>query len=263
MSTIIIAAAVLGGLGLVFGALLTVASKAFYVEVDPRVEKVRECLAGANCGACGFAGCDAFAKAVVDGKASADGCAPGGASAAKAIADIMGVKVDETKERMVARVLCQGDDAMAKERYIYDGYKSCLVASGMAGGPKLCRFSCIGLGDCMDVCAFGAISLKNNLAVIDEDKCASCGQCVDICPRNAISLMPQSKKVIVRCRNSDVAREARNVCMTACIACGRCKKECKYDAIIIEGGYARIDTTKCTRCGECAKVCPCKCITID
>ena len=147
---ILYAVLLLGGLGLAFGLLLTYASKIFHVDVDERVEKIRECLGGANCGACGYAGCDAFAEAVVAGKAPADGCAPGGKKAAQTIAGIMGVTVEE-KERMVARVLCQGVPGVAKERYVYDGYKSCAVAASIAGGPKECRFACVGLGDCMDV----------------------------------------------------------------------------------------------------------------
>ncbi len=115
----------------------------------------------------------------------------------------------------------------------------------------------------MDKCAFGAISMKDGIANIDPDKCTACGQCVKTCPRSAIKLLPLSAKVIVRCRNSDVARVARAVCMDACIGCGRCKKECQYEAITVENGFARIDPDKCTRCGACAAVCPCKCITID
>ena len=105
--------------------------------------------------------------------------------------------------------------------------------------------------------------IENGIAHIDPDKCTACGACVKACPRSVISLMPESQNVIVRCRNSDVARAARAVCMDACIGCGRCKKECKYDAIVVENGYARIISEKCTRCGECAAVCPCKCITIE
>ena len=259
---ILYAGLVLGGIGLVFGLVLTFASKKFHVETDERVGKVRECLAGANCGACGYAGCDGFAAAVVNGEAPVNGCKPAGAQGAAQIAAIMGVEA-EAGEKMVARVLCQGVKGVAKERYVYDGYKSCVAAAGIAGGPKECRFACIGLGDCMDHCAFGAITMKDGVACIDEEKCTACGKCVEVCPRSSIKLLPAEQKVIVRCHNSDIARVARAVCMDACIGCGRCKKECKYDAIVVENGYARIDPDKCTRCGACAGVCPCNCITVD
>ena len=260
--TILYAGLLLGALGIIFGGVLSFASKKFHVEVDERIGKVRECLGGANCGACGYPGCDGFAAAVVEGKAPINGCAPAGEKGLKAIAAIMGQDAGAS-EKMVARILCQGENGIAKERYAYDGYQSCATAAGLAGGPKDCRFACLGLGDCMDVCAFGAIKMENGIAHIDPDVCTACGNCVKVCPRGVIKLLPLSASVTVRCRNSDVARMARAVCMTACIACGRCKKECQYDAIVVEGGFARILPDKCTRCGACAAVCPCKCITIE
>ena len=259
--SILYAGILLGALGVIFGGVLSFASKKFHVDVDERVTQVRECLGGANCGACGYPGCDGFAAAVVKGEAPVNGCAPAGDKGAKAIAKIMGVEAG-TSEKMVARVLCQGENGIAKERYQYDGYQSCATAAGLAGGPKDCRFACLGLGDCMDKCAFGAIHMENGIAHIDPDKCTACGQCVKTCPRSVIKLLPLSSSVIVRCRNSDTARMARAVCMDACIGCGRCKKECQYEAITVENGFAHIDPDKCTRCGSCAAVCPCKCITI-
>ena len=252
---ILYSALVLGALGLIFGLILNFAGIKFHVETDERIEKIRACLGGANCGACGYAGCDAFAQAVVKGEAMVNGCAPAGDKGAKAIAEIMGVETGSS-ERLVARVLCQGAYGVAKERYVYDGYKSCAVAAGIAGGPKQCRFSCIGLGDCMAHCAFGAIHMENGLCVIDESLCRACGTCVANCPRGVITLMPQSQKVAVKCRNSDVAREARKVCMHACIGCGLCKKNCASEAITVENGFARIDPDKCIGCGKCASVCP-------
>lgn len=261
MIPILAALGIMGTLGLVFGGMLTFAAKKFTVETDERVDNVREALPGANCGACGFVGCDAFAQAVVNGEAPPNGCSAGGASTAAAIGEIMGVDV-VAAERVVARVLCQGTQSVAKDRYEYDGLRSCRVAASLSGGPKQCRFACIGLGDCAFSCKFDAITMKDGIAHIDENKCVGCGRCVDVCPHAVIALKPQKAKVLVRCRNSDVAREARDVCQRACIACGRCAKECKYDAIVVENGFAKIDVEKCTKCGDCAKVCPCKCITI-
>lgn len=260
--TIVYAGLLLGVLGLAFGGLLTFAAKKFHVQVDERIEQVKECLGGANCGACGYAGCDAFAAAVVAGKAPVNGCAPAGEKGVRRISEIMGQAAPDT-EKMVARVLCQGETGVAMERYAYDGYKSCAVAASLAGGPKDCRFACIGLGDCQDKCKFGAITMANGIAQIDPEKCTACGACVKACPRSVISLLPLNQNVIVRCRNSDTARAARAVCMDACIGCGRCKKECEYEAITVENGFAHIDHEKCTRCGACAKVCPCGCITIE
>jgi len=259
MMTVFIAAAILGVLGLVFGLVLTFADKKFRVHVDERIEKVRACLGGANCGACGYTGCDGFAEAVVKGEVKPNACLPAGEKGVKAIAEIMGVDA-EVEEQKIPRVLCSGRIGVAFTRYRYDGYRSCAVADSLAGGPKMCRFSCVGLGDCMDHCVMGAIKIVDGLAEIDYTKCIACGECAKHCPRGTIKMLPESQSVYVNCRNTDNAREAKAVCMSACIGCGRCKRECKYDAIYIENFFAHIDPDKCTRCGACAKVCPCSSI---
>ena len=69
MGPIITAIGILGVLGLGFGLVLAAASKVFYVETDPRLDQLNECLPGANCGGCGYAGCGAYAEAVLNGEA--------------------------------------------------------------------------------------------------------------------------------------------------------------------------------------------------
>jgi len=249
----------LGVLGLVFGVLLAFAGKKFAVEVDERVTAVRNALGGANCGACGFAGCDAFAEAVVKGIAKPDGCPAGGSKTAKAIGEIMGLSVGDM-EPMVARVRCNGGCGNSADRYEYTGLMSCRAATAYAGGPKLCEFGCIGLGDCMSACKFGAITLADGIAKIDPAKCTGCGACMKTCPRSIINLLPRSKTVVVLCRNQAVGKIARTQCKVACIGCGRCAKSCPSDAIHVENGVAIIDETKCTRCGACVQNCPMHCI---
>lgn len=262
ITAILYAVLALGGVAVVFGLVLTFAAKKFEVSEDERVSQVRKALPGANCGACGFAGCDAFAEAVVDGRTTASGCTPGGQSSADAIAAIMGVEA-AIQEPMVAKVICQGEIGISKERYQYDGMRSCRMASDTVGGPKQCPYACIGLGDCVQVCAFEALKVENGIAVVNEAKCTACGLCEATCPRQSIQLRPKDNTVIVRCQNRDSGRMARNECGKACIACKRCEKECKYGAIHVVNGFATIDNGKCTRCGECAKVCPMNCIAID
>lgn len=262
VTAILYAVAALGGIGVVFGAVLSFADKMFAVTVDERVANAREALPGANCGACGFAGCDAFAQAVISGEAKVTGCPAGGAKTAQALAEIMGEEASEQTAK-VAKVICQGEKGVSKHRYDYEGYPSCQMASTMAGGPKKCPYACIGLGDCQRVCAFSAIRIENNLAKVDETKCTACGLCATTCPRHSIQLMPLDATVTVRCQNRDTGRMAREECVKACIGCKRCVKECKYDAIAVEDGFAIIDTEKCTRCGDCAKVCPIGCITVS
>lgn len=260
ITAILYAILALGGVGAVFGAVLSFADKKFQVPVDQTVELIRAALPGANCGACGFAGCDAYAEAVAGGNAKPNLCIPGGKKCAEAIGAALGVEVGFTESKRVAKVICQGEVGVSKHRYDYVGYPSCQMASSMAGGPKKCPYACIGLGDCMRVCAFGAIHIENGLARVDEEKCTTCGACEAICPRHSIQLKPKDSVVMVRCQNRDAAKAARDECMRACIACKRCVKECQEGAIVVEDGYARIDPDKCTRCGACAKVCPCGCI---
>lgn len=259
---IVYAILVLGGLGIVFGVVLSFADKVFAVPVDERVALVREAVAGANCGACGFPGCDGFAEAVVRGEAPITGCPPGGSKTVNALAEIMGVDAIEG-EPMVARVLCQGSTENAKVRVNYDGYRSCALAGQLAGGPKMCQYACMGLGDCLDVCKFGAIRMEGSIAVIDEEKCTACGMCVDACPRGVIKLLPRKAIVTVRCQNQASAKEARESCAKACISCKRCEKACEFDAIHVNNGFASIDPQKCTLCEACVAVCPCNCITVS
>ena len=175
---VVLALGVLGVVGLIFGILLEVADKKLAVEVDPRISKVGEALGGANCGACGYAGCAALAEAIVSGEAKPNACP---AANMAAISEALGITVEEG-EKMVARVICQGHNGVAKERYKYDGYTSCATAASMAGGPKECAYACIGLGDCMRVCSFGAISMNNGIASIDPNVCVACGNCEKACP---------------------------------------------------------------------------------
>lgn len=256
---IVSALGVLAVLGILFGVLLAVAGKKFEVVQDERITRVRAVLGGANCGACGFAGCDAFAEAVVEGTAKPEGCPPGGADAARAIGEIMGVSV-ETHEKTVARVLCQGSTSVARDRYKYEGFLSCRAVASISGGNKMCPYACIGLGDCIKRCAFGAISIKNGIAKVDKTRCGGCGECMKECPRQAIVLIPESATVRMLCRNHDLGKVAREACLKACIGCKRCERECPEHAITVKDNVAQIDYDKCTRCGACAAACPIGCI---
>lgn len=259
--TILYTVLILGALGVVFGLALTFADKKFAVPVDEKVAKIREAVAGANCGACGFPGCDGFAAAVAKGEAPIDGCTPGGSKTLHAIAEIMGMQADEAAPK-VARVLCQGKNDVVKPRYEYVGRVSCALANQYAGGPTMCQYGCMGLGDCSRACKFDAIRIVDHLAVIDEEKCTACGMCVKACPRGVIAMLPKDAVVTVRCQSKAPARDARQACSTACISCKRCEKACQFDAIHVNDGFAKIDPDKCTHCQACVEVCPDKCITV-
>ncbi len=187
MTTILLSIAVLGVLGAVFGAILAFAAKIFYVEVDPKQEQVRECLAGANCGGCGYPGCDGYAAAVAKGEAPTNKCVAGGAEAAAKIAEIMGVSAGAA-EKMVAFVPCSGAEGVAEKRFNYNGPQDCQAAMLFGGkSNKLCTFACIGLGNCVRACQFDAMHIVNGVAKVDRDKCVGCGHCADICPRHIIT----------------------------------------------------------------------------
>ena len=256
---IVYALGVLGILGTVFGAALGFAGKKFAVKTDERAARIREVLGGANCGACGYAGCDAFAEAVAKGEARPEKCSPGGAKTAKAIGEIMGLEV-EISEALVARIRCQGTCENAAPRYDYAGLESCRAAAAMAGGPKLCEYGCVGLGDCIAVCKFGAISKQEGIVAIDPEKCAGCGACAEICPRSIITLQKRSQSILVACRNKAIGKIARMQCKTACVGCKRCEKQCPSQAIHVVDGVAEINELLCTRCGACVESCPMRCI---
>lgn len=249
----------LGGLAILFGLVLAYASKKFAVEVNPKTAEIREALPSANCGGCGFAGCDAFAEAVSNGSASISGCPVGGAALAAKLAEIMGVSA-ETTEKQVARVICCGDSNNAKEKYEYQGITDCKAAEALAGGSKSCRYGCTGLGTCVKACPFDAIHVINGVAVVDEEKCTACKKCIAVCPKNIIELVPVSKEVRVLCKNQEKGKEVMQSCKVGCIACQKCVKACKFDAIIFENNLARIDYSKCVNCMMCAEACPTKTI---
>lgn len=198
---IINAVAIMSGLGLVFGVVLSYAAKVFHVETDPRVDKVRELLPGANCGVCGQAGCEAYAEAIVAGQAELTLCAPGGSDTAEKIGQVMGVSVGLTASRKVAVVHCNGSNDKASEKYRYVGIDSCIAAALVFNGPKSCDFGCLGKGDCQRACPFDAITIINGIAVVDAARCKGCKNCVAACPKNLISMQDPEKHYTVMCRN--------------------------------------------------------------
>lgn len=249
----------LAGLGLLFGVMITFASKKFEVEQDDRVEKIVEVLPNANCGGCGFAGCQAYAKAVVDGTAAPDLCSAGGIVAAAKIGEILGIKIEE-KELVAACVMCCGSEENTAPKYQYDGIKNCIAAARVSGGYKGCSFACLGFGNCVEVCKFDAISVKNGIADVDKEKCVGCGACVKACPKGLIHMVPKSAKYAVKCSSKDKGVDTKNNCKGGCIGCKICEKNCPSDAIKVIDNVAVIDYSKCTSCGVCFEKCPRKII---
>ncbi|MDO5424303.1 MAG: RnfABCDGE type electron transport complex subunit B [Eubacteriales bacterium] len=258
---ILCAAAIVGGTGLLLGLFLGLADKKFKVEVDEKELAVRDALPGNNCGGCGYAGCDAMAKAIAKGEAPVNGCPVGGAAVAERIAAVMGQEAGSAR-KMVAFVKCAGDCEMTTQRYEYHGTEDCAMMPFLpAGGPKSCSFGCTGYGTCVGVCKFDAIHVVNGVAVVDKEKCVACGQCVAHCPKHLIELVPYDLEHLVRCSSKDKGKQVMQACKTGCIGCKKCEKSCPEGAVTVTDNVAHVDTEKCVNCGACASACPRKIIT--
>ncbi len=256
MGPILNAVAAMGGIGLVLSIILGVASKVFYVYVDPKVVAVDECLPGANCGGCGYAGCSECAVAMVAGEAPPNACKVGGDDAAEAIAAVLGVSA-EAAERDIVSIFCKGTHTAAKRKYNYKGVLDCRAAVLLSGGDKNCMYGCLGLGTCVANCPFGALTMGDNgLPVVDKELCTGCGTCVAICPRHIPKLIKESQKVATLCSSHDGGKVVKAICDAGCQGCAKCRKACPEKAIIIDKFLAIVDGEKCTGCGACFEDCP-------
>lgn len=249
----------IGGIGLFFGMILGFAAKKFAVPVDERVEEVKACLPGANCGGCGMAGCEAMAKSIVSGESKVDACPVCNNEQVAAIAKVMGVESTEG-EKKVAIVRCRGNKDTAKTKFEYTGLQSCEDAALIGGGPKLCSYGCLGFGSCQKTCQFGAITMQDGLPVIDKEQCVACGACASACPRNVIEIMPARASFMVSCVSHDKGKDVKAACKVGCIGCGLCMKQCEEGAITVVNSVAHIDQSKCISCGKCFAKCPTKAI---
>ncbi|SHF31813.1 electron transport complex, RnfABCDGE type, B subunit [Mariniphaga anaerophila] len=264
--TVIYTIATLSIIGTSAAVILFFVARKFKVYEDPRIDEVEGSLPGANCGGCGYAGCRAFAEACVKAADLNDlNCPVGGNDTMGSVAGILGLEAVK-KEARVAFIRCNGTCDHRPKTNIFDGADTCAIAASVYSGETDCQWGCLGYGDCFTACEFDAIELRADLGVpkIIDDKCVACGACVDACPKNLIELrkkFPKDRKVVVACRNQDKGGVARKACSTACIGCGKCEKECKFDAITIENNLAFIDSDKCKLCRKCVSVCPTNAIT--
>ena len=232
----------MGGLGIIFALGLSVANKKLHVEEDERIENVLHELPGVNCGGCGCPSCLAFAEKLVSDKAEITECVVISPDARDKVSEILGRSYTQ-KEKMLARILCQGGIYETAKKGTYIGIQSCIgaVFAG-GGGDKYCMYSCLGFADCVKACPFDAMYMnKNGLPVVIDDKCTGCGKCVEACPRNIIELHPVSNKLFVLCKNEDNPKQARKICLTACISCSICIRAVEPDQMSIDRNLAKVN----------------------
>ncbi len=255
MWEILLPVLVLTGIGLLAGVMLALASYFMRVPTDQKLEEVRAILPGVNCGVCGYAGCDQYAKAIVKDGAAINRCVPGGDQGARRLSEAMGIPFQDVEEK-VAFVACKGNYDATSDKMDYEGLASCHAATLYYGGNSSCAYGCLAYGDCGKACPYDAIKVENGVAKVLPKKCAGCGLCVKACPKGLIALYPMDKYIHVACKNHDKGVRTRQVCTNGCIGCRKCAKVCPTEAITVEDDTAFIDVDKCILCGKCREVCP-------
>lgn len=264
MEKAIIILVIMAGLGTIFGFILAFANKKFSIEVNPLIHIVEDILPKGQCGACGYAGCMAYAEAVVlNPDVPPNLCTPGKAPVAKLVADLTG-KAAAPMEPQIARLHCAGSNENAVKSYEYQGVQDCVAANLLFGGAKSCKYGCLGLGTCVKACPFHAMEMSpEGLPFIDPEKCTACAKCVTVCPKQVLSLAPLDSHVRVNCNSKDKGPVAKKACKVACIGCTLCMRQCPYGAIKMENNLAIVDPKVCAeKCSDalCLSKCPTKAI---
>ena len=257
MGIILITALFALALAFFLGLALGFFKHVFAVEEDPLIGQIREVLPGANCGACGYPGCDGYATAVAKGQAGINSCPVGGQSVAKELSALVGGSAD--LKPVMAVLACRGtiDKALPKGEYV--GVNSCRAAKISTGSIKRCTWGCQGFGDCFKVCKFDAISMgEDGLPRMDAVKCTGCKACAKECPQHIIWMIPRDQKgarPLCSNVNSIKTMVAKN-CKAGCIKCELCVKNCPEQCMKMANGIPVVDYEKCTSCGVCVTKCP-------
>ena len=263
MNTAVMIIVVLVGIGTFFGVVLALADKRFAMEVNPLIHEVEDILPKGQCGACGFAGCAKYAEAVVEDETVPPNlCVPGKAAVAAKVAELTGKKA-EAAEPKYAQLKCRGTKTAAVMAARYEGIRDCAAAKLIQGGPKGCKYGCIGFGNCVRACPFGALSMgEDGLPIVDKAICTGCGKCVSTCPQAILTLQSFEAPVQVECSSHDKGPVAKKLCQNACIGCGLCMRSCERGAIKIDRFVAVVDQEICKTCDNptCLAKCPTKAI---
>ena len=261
MNILLIAILLLGAIGSLSAVLLFSVSRKFAIHEDSRVTRIQKLLPGVNCGACGFPGCSGLATELVKADSSSElFCPVGGSDLMSKIAEVLG-RIPEQRQAKIAVLHCNGNCDHRQQTNLYDGFVSCAIVSSLYAGNTACAYGCLGLGDCVNVCLFDALSIdpETLLPEIDEEKCTACGKCVKACPKGLFDLRKkglENRRIYVNCKSHDKPAVTAKACKAGCISCKKCQKECAFDAIVIERNLAEIDDNKCCLCRKCVSVCP-------
>ncbi|MDR2629467.1 MAG: RnfABCDGE type electron transport complex subunit B [Spirochaetaceae bacterium] len=250
-------------LAFLLGAALGFFRDFFKVEEDPLKARIRECLPGANCGACGYPGCDGYAAAVAAGQAETNRCSVGGKAVTEGISALLGVKASITP--VVAFLACRGSADHAPAKGDYRGIPSCRGAKISAGGTKLCLWGCLGFGDCLKVCQFDALFWgEDGLPRVDYGKCTGCKLCIAECPQGLFRDVPVERTgAMALCANHNPQKGmVLKTCKVGCIKCELCVKNCPQNCITMDKGIPLVDYTQCTSCGICVSKCPTKVLAL-
>ncbi|MDR0585158.1 MAG: RnfABCDGE type electron transport complex subunit B [Treponema sp.] len=261
MTIVLITAVFALVLAFVLGAALGFFREFFAVPQDPLAGLIRNVLPGANCGACGFPGCDNYAAAIAAGNAGVSSCSVGGPTVAEKIARITGITGGAVLQTVTV-LACQGSSTHAGLKGEYTGLRTCRGAKLSAGGTKLCAWGCLGFGDCVKRCKFGALTLNSEkrLPVVEYSKCTGCRLCINECPQGLLKGIPKDQKgAMTLCSNRNPVRQmVIKTCKIACIKCGLCVKNCPLQCINLDSNIPVVDLVKCTSCGTCVEKCPTK-----
>ncbi len=241
MNSLLVAPAIMVGIGLFFGTVLAIAQRFLKVDEDPRIEATNEMLPGTNCGACGQPGCLPFAEKLVSGDVDPGQCTVSTDDAIESIAEFLEVDAGRA-DKLVSRLRCAGGARQAHQIAEYRGFEGCRAAAVVSGGGKGCSWGCLGLGDCERACTFDAIHMNaNGLPQVDTEKCRACPDCVAACPRDLLELVPLNQNLYVQCNIPLAGDAATQLCATACDACGRCAADAAPGLIRMEGNLPVID----------------------
>lgn len=237
------------GLGFAFAVILLIAHEKLKVEVDPKIEQIHEALPNLDCGACGFAGCGGYAKGVLEDPELIGRCSPGGADVSARIAEILNLQVSESGPAKRPIVHCRAHTSDRTYHAEYYGIPSCTAANALTNA-QACKFGCLGFGDCVRSCKFGALRVADGLATVDYAKCTGCTACSKACPRSLIEMVPfgHENMMTVACNSKENGKSTRAMCQVGCIACKLCTKQ--SDAFAIDDTLARLDYAKYAPCGE-------------